>query len=129
MIYDYSNKRLEEINSKHRHRLKEADSERLGKYLGLTKRETANLKANEAVYQIALNEKDHKRIFGILKTVGNQQVFETLLLDPNHLFYYNPRKSKYPTGSEVVCLLNKENCSQVFCQPDLPKSKKKEETK
>ena len=127
MLSDYAPKTWKEIRkiSKHGHYLEDYEKKRIGQYLGLTSKEMQSLVNNYTVCQIAIDEKENYRIFGILEDFANTHLFKILLFDPNHLFYYNPNKSQYPWGSEAICLFSKENCSLVNCQPSLPKPTKK----
>ena len=120
---NHSQKSWEEIKKSPHCRYLENDNDykRIGKYLGLTKKEIDKLINNEFVYQIPLGEDEKFRAYGILKVLGNKHYFEFLLFDPNHLFYLNPEKNEYPYGSGAVCLMSKENCSGIN---EKPKDKK-----
>ena len=112
----------EEIEkSPHCHHLSEiADRGKLAKdYLRLTKKEIDQIKNINTIYQIALDEKDKFRAYGIKRKFREADYFEILLFDPNHLFYLNKIKGKYPFRAEAACLmdcLGKESereCSEI----------------
>lgn len=91
---------------------------RIGEYLGLGKKQITNLKNEDNIYQIPLDEEEKFRAIGILRTSGEKYLFELLFLDPNHLFYPNLAKAEYPYGDKAICLMSKANCFQISeCQP------------
>lgn len=89
--------------------LERVDRKRLGNYLNLTSNEIDNLINNE-IYQVELNEGDKFRVYGIVREIkdkfGSKDYFEILLFDPNHLFFPNKRKDKYPFGDKTICLMD-----------------------
>lgn len=94
------------LESYHHHKLNLDDCKRLGKhYLRLTDNETKNLVLND-IYQIALDEEDKFRVYGIKKEFDNKDYFEILLFDPNHLFHPELGESKYPYEKKAVCLMD-----------------------
>jgi len=61
-------------------------------------------------------------LFVIKRKSNNKDLLEIVLFDPNHLFFFSKKKSKYPYGEWGVCLSNifnkdsnekKINCSGI----------------
>ncbi|CAJ0858300.1 355_t:CDS:2, partial [Entrophospora sp. SA101] len=91
------------LASPHCHHLEKIkDREKLASdYLRLSNKEIDQIKNINSIYQIALDEKDKFRVYGIKRKFREEDYFEILLFDPNHLFHLNKKKGKYPYGGEA----------------------------
>jgi hypothetical protein len=105
------------------------DRKKLGNFLGLTNNEINNLINNE-IYQVEINKGDKFRVYGIIKEIrdkfGSKDYFEILLFDPNHLFYTNEGRDKYPFGDKAICLmecLSGNKIEECFLVNETPKNK------
>ena len=80
----------------------------------MTNKEIDNLVAHDNIYQIAVEEDGIGRAYGILKKkFANHGLFDFLFIDPNHLFHYNQKKSKYPKKEEAKCIMQEKNCDEI----------------
>jgi len=93
-------------------------------YLRLSNKEIDQIKNINSIYQIALDEKDKFRVYGIKRKFREEDYFEILLFDPNHLFHLNKKKGKYPYGGEAICLMiclgkeKEKTCSGINEEPE-----------
>lgn len=105
-LFQLLSKNWEEISQSNHFRILSEEKRRtIGKYVGLDKKKLAHL-VNETIYQIAIGKKEEFRLFVIKRKSNNKDLLEIVLFDPNHLFFFSKKKSKYPYGEGVVCLSN-----------------------
>ena len=97
----------------------------IGELIGWKKKEIDDLK-RKLVWQIPFSQE--ARLFGILeknKPAKNNNLFQTLLFDPNHKTYRKSGKNVLSSLKDLVCLFNEEEeCRELVIQKSLKKSKR-----
>ena len=99
---------------------------RIGKLIGWNKKDIAELE-RKLVWQIPLSQE--ARLFGILeknKPTKNNNLFQTLLFDPNHKTYRKSGKNVLSSLKDLVCLFSKdEECRELIFQKSIKKNRRK----
>ena len=98
---------------------------RIDKLINWKKKDVSELE-RKLIWQIPLGEK--ARLFGILeknKPIKNNNLFRTLLLDPNHKTYRKSGKNILASLKDLVCLFSRdEECQEAVIKKITKKGRK-----